>query len=237
VSCGFTPGGTCFADRTIIRRNRMVGYLGVNMRIDETRNALIENNLIIAATNTSDNIIDVARTNTCTGTCYQTGTTIRNNTIYNTGSDAGAAISIDGQRSGTNYVVTGNAILDAASMAYCFNYGASGINYWDYNLCSGPATWEAGRTLAQWQGLGHDVHSSAAAPQFTSTVAPYDFTPAVGSPLVNAGTTAASCTVLGGVNQPCSSPTAMGTVLWDSSDVGIARSTQDAQPDIGAFER
>jgi hypothetical protein len=155
-----------------------------------------------------------------------TNATVRNNTIYFTDAvTSGTGIDI---RSGNGHVIENNAIYftvtkSADSGTLCYNLPANPttvVSVADYNVCKIPSDghWMnnppdyAGMSLSAWQSAsGLDKHSKTANPLFTN--APADFTPASGSPLVNAG-------------HPANSP-----------KVDLTGRTRDSQPDIGAFER
>jgi hypothetical protein len=194
--------------------------------------SVVEDNVIISATNASDHVVRINDLNSCgaqSQDCQSGGAVIRNNTIYNTGSDANAGIRIGSSYSATGYVVTGNAVVNASGLTACYSYAGNGIQYWDYNLCNGAGS--VGTPAGGW-----DTHSLTSAPQFTGATAPYDFTPAAGSPLVDGGSTATSCTVAGLANQACSSSLAWRSATWTPWQETPLK-PRDSTPDIGAFER
>ena len=229
VGCGGYPYG-CWFRNTIIRRNTIKGLGNAGSENDNCLDCLIENNLIIMTR--SGNAINlggkpprVAGDSSYTRWDGQpddptNNAVVRNNTIYFTNAAAsGQGIAVS---SGTGHKVQNNAIYFAATTPgpsdnLCYRVSGSAtsaIAAADYNVCLIPsgAHWSGSSGLSDWQtATGFDTHSKMTDPMFTNPTT--DFTPAAGSPLVNAGD--ATC-----------------------SASGDLRGTQrDAQPDIGAFER
>jgi hypothetical protein len=133
---------------------------------------------------------------------------IRNNTIS---APSSVHTGITVMREGSGHVVTNNVVYDGGAARQCFSFPlpASAYALLSSNACTGA-----------W---GTSLDSN----RVVLTGSPFvaagtDFTPAAGSPLRDAGTSAsyASETV--------------GTIDWDPEDVGITRTLP---PDIGAHER
>jgi hypothetical protein len=234
VGCGAYPYG-CWFRNTIIRGNTIKGLGNAGMENDNCTGCLFENNLIIM--NRAGNGITLGgqtpRPSGDSGYSRNDGqlddptdkAVVRNNTIYFTGDAAsGRGISV---ASGVGHTLENNAIYFAAAKAgasdnlcYGLPSGATtAIAAVDYNVCLIPsgAHWTSSRgsgamSLQDWQGQsGMDQHSLMADPMFAG--APDDFTPASGSPLVNAGNPA------------------------QSSAVDLNGKARDSKPDIGAIER
>jgi hypothetical protein len=234
VGCG-AYGYGCWFRNTVIRGNTIKGLGNVGTESDNCTGCLIENNLVIIDRSGNGITVGGARPRATgdPGYTHSDGqlddpsdrAVVRNNTIYFTATAAsGKGISIP---SGTGHTLENNVIAFMVSTAgtsdnLCYGLPsspASAMTSVDYNLCQIPSNghWASAPgasalTLAAWQALsGFDAHSRLADPMFSDS--PADFTPAVGSPLLNAG-------------DPVASP---------STDMnGKAR---DSQPDIGAVER
>lgn len=232
VGCGGYPYG-CWFRNTIVRRNiiRNLGNTGINN--DQCTGCLVEDNLIIM--NQSGDGVAFGGEAVRASSAYTEGDgqpddpsnnmVVRNNTIYfASGATSGNGISV---LSGTGHVLENNAIYYAVTKAgssdnVCYQLPAkpaAALKMADYNICliPGGADWmiaygSAGMSLATWQGQsGFDKHSLMTDPMFTN--APNDFTPAAGSPLINAGDAS------------------------NSPSVDLNGKTRDSQPDIGAIEK
>jgi hypothetical protein len=134
--------------------------------------------------------------------------TIRNNTVYApSSSHTGIAV----MREGTGHVVTNNVVYYGGPAGDCFSLTLASSAYalLAANACNGNwgTSLDSGRVVLTGSPF---------------VAAGQDFTPAAGSPLVNAGTTANHSTA------------AIGSVDWSAADTGR---TRDGQPDIGAHER
>lgn len=235
----------------VVRNNYIEVHEGNAIAFSQAPNALVENNVIVSTGTGAgwwDNEALISVPHKTDGPATSGGT-VRNNTIYIAGTtgnrDGRVAISVAKASTATGYNVTGNAIYVAPGGAIqgCFRVGdASRLAFMDNNVCSGPATWvqhEANGTsygLAAWRTFsGRDASSSATAPTWVGGALPgLDLTPAAGSSLVGAGSTATTCTVRGVVGSPCSAPTAVESSTWSATRTSVAR---DAAPDVGALER
>ena len=227
----------------VVRRNRIIAERGRQIGYSSAPNAIIEDNAITISTSDvsqTDGVIMIPH-HQGSGPVATSGVTVRNNTIYinATGGSYAAGISVAGDPdSGSGFNVTGNSITYAGmSSGACFVIGAtSRVAYMERNHCYNSTKWGAmsgsDYSLANWRtATGFDANSITSAPQFVS--APTDFTPASGSPLIGAASTATNCTVGGVANQSCSSSIGVGTVAWSSTDGAKSRSA----PDIGAYEQ
>jgi hypothetical protein len=234
VGCGAYAYG-CWFRNTVIRGNTIKGLGNTGSENDNCTGCLIENNLVVI--DKSGNGITLGgekpRASGDSGYSRSDGqlddptnnTVVRNNTIYFTETaTSGKGISVS---SGTGHTLENNAIYFVATKAgtsdnLCYGLPsspASAMISVDYNICEIPsnAHWasapgSSAMTLAAWQALsGLDNHSKLTDPMFSNP--PTDFTPAAGSPLLNAG-------------DPANSP---------STDLN--GKLRDSQPDIGAIER
>ncbi|MBI1908353.1 hypothetical protein HYS28_02965 [Candidatus Uhrbacteria bacterium] len=144
--------------------NKFINCIGVSpVRIKGVKDLNVHNNTIYADPALSDaynafNITENGASET------STGTVLKNNLV----SHAGTATIIS---------------IDAGSLTglvsnYNLFYDSTGGD-----LASTPTNY----TFAAWQALGYDANSVTSAPSFTDAAA-YDFTLAVGSPAINAGT-------------------------------------------------
>jgi hypothetical protein len=227
----------------VVRRNRIKQWAGTAIGYDSTRNAVIEGNVIQivgdmnAAGMLQEAVIAVPQKSEA-GLVTSTGITVRNNTIYvsaaNGSGKGGIAVAMNSGASNLN--VTGNAIYATSSLGSCFNVGdKSQVAFMNNNLCYGATNWAyynhgTNYSLANWRSFaGFDGASLTSNPLFVS--APTNFTPATGSPLIGAASTAASCTVAGIANQSCTALSAIGSVAWSATDAGV---TRGATTDIGA---
>lgn len=203
---------------------------------DSMSTVLIENNIIWASKAGESSLVYVPQ-----GRGSASAATIRNNTLYIAGATSAMTGAIfaaaNGSAAPTN--VTGNSITFTNGTAgTCFRVGTpANITVFDYNQCSGASNWGivdgyGAESLTTWRGRGWDAHSTNASATFVN--APTDLTPAAGSVLVGAASTATNCTVLGVAGQSCSAPTSLSSSTWSTTPV--AR-TRDAAPDIGAIER
>src|SRR6185295_3811717 len=135
--------------------------------------------------------------------------TIRNNVVYFGGSGGGVGIQVG--KEGGKHVIANNAIVSAATANWsCFDLGLAPTAYYsDHNLCWAPAArggkWEATRgALSAWRSTGLDGRSLSLDPKFKkAAVSDFDFTPAPGSPLIEAGDPAhAAATDMSGRARP-----------------------------------
>jgi hypothetical protein len=150
---------------------------------------------------------------------------IRNNTIWFGPNATGGGTGIKVGTEGTGHVIANNTVYYSSTSAgqgvKCFDYTLSldSFAFINNNHChSNTSTfkWEVARgTLAEWQTAapGFDSSSITGNPLFTA--AGTIFTPAVGSPLINAG----------------------DTTNKSAADItGKARPLSPAKPAIGAYE-
>lgn len=217
--------------RPVIRRNRIVTNNGRAIGLGAVRDALVEDN-IVSVSGAADPGRDLEIIGTERGAFFSG--TFRNNTVHvGATGPATTGFWIDTAAAGVN--LTGNSITFAGTAGTCFAIGSNGdVAFMNNNHCSGGASWKSGTSLPAWRtATGFDADSITSAPLFTDPPAG-DFTPQAGSPLVGAASRASTCTVLGTAGVPCSSPTAVGSPRWSSTDPAKAR---DASPDIGAVER
>jgi hypothetical protein len=229
VGCGGYPYG-CWFRNTIIRGNVIKNLGNVGTENDNCSDCLIENNLIVM--NRSGSGINLGgKPPRAAGDAEYSRSDgplddptdrakVHNNTIYFTSSAAsgeGVAVS-----SGTGHFLQNNAIYFAVASSgpsgnRCYRTSgstSSALAAADYNVCLLPSggQWSGSMNLASWQSsTGLDSHSKMTNPMFQN--APSDFTPASGSPLINAAD--ATCSPSG-------------------DQCGKVR---DSQPDIGAYER
>lgn len=210
---------------TTIRRNRVVNNGEYGIALSQAPYSVVEDNTIILppSSNGYTGIItghdpDRGSPNNDPG---NTNITIRNNTIYSSAGAPDTGITV-GQE-GNNYIVTGNAIY-LTSGGTCFNFplSAGSYQYLSNNACNG--TW----------GTTYDSN------RVTLTSSPFlavgtDFTPAAGSPLIGAASTASNCTVGGSPNQSCTSPFAISEAIWNPL-VATTPTRIFSPTDIGAYE-
>jgi hypothetical protein len=263
---GSEPGGTCgfaFGDNSYesasppfhgarnvtIRRNRIKVWSGQAIGLSCAPNALIEGNVIqvLGSMANMQFVIGLphgSQNHWTAGSDVTSNGTVRNNTIYITGANGSneAAISIGNDSPAqTGFNVTGNAIYAApgTSLGRCFIAANKDVfAMMNNNLCYGASNWTTASgdySLSGWRTFaGRDGASSTAAPQFVN--APADLTPAANSPLLGAGSTLSTCSVLVGgtlaANQPCSAPTIVGSVTWSATDTGWQRA---GSANIGAY--
>lgn len=208
--------------RLAVRRNRIVAGRQRQIGLSAVVNGVIEDNLIVApGTPDTSDLIAVPHEQ---GVLQSTSAVVRNNTIYVTGSAPSglAAIRVATTSATTGNIVTGNSVTFAAGgSGECFRADdPAKVAMSANNQCTGGTI-----------GFG-----SAITPPLAGLFvnAPTDLTPAAGSPLVGAGSTATGCTVLGVANQPCTSPIAIDSPTWSPTAPAKSR---DAAPDIGAMER
>ncbi len=225
-----------------IRRNRIVGGRGRQIGWSAAQNATIEDNVIVMSGDQSDTdtVIMLPHGQGTEGDATSGGT-VRNNTVYiNATAGNPSGIWVTGPTSsGNGFNITGNSVTYAGSaQGSCFtvNY-PSQLAFMDRNHCSGASSFASSSgnsySLANWRTqTGRDSNSITAAPQFMN--APTDLTPAAGSPLIGAGSTATNCTVGGVANQSCSAASGMGTATWSTTD---SASSWGAAPNVGAYAR
>ncbi|MFZ5523308.1 MAG: hypothetical protein ACOY9D_04385 [Pseudomonadota bacterium] len=191
----------------------------------ESPNAIIENNVIIYTSSSSEYYAIYAgeHARTTTADDLNTANVIRNNTVYfGPGVTGNAKYGVAVRIEGTGHIVSNNVVYSAATSGTqldCFYYPLSlaSYNFINNNQCdtAGAAyVWELthGATLAAWQNYtsnyGFDANSiSGSDPLFTN--APTDFKPAAGSPLIGAGNNI-SMSTLDKTGKARSNPPAIG---------------------------
>lgn len=200
--------------RTIIRRNRIIGQVGHGIELSQAPDSLVEANVIqmTPASSASSGIHTAAYTRRSGSLdALNERITFRNNTISfpfvaNQWEQYGIHIGSEG----SGYVVTNNAVHYSGGLSRCFSYplASSAYSTLSNNACNG--TW----------GTGYDSNrvTFSGSPFVSGT----DFTPAAGSPLVDAGASTSY------------SSQAIGSQSWSATDTGRMR---DGSPDIGAYER
>ncbi len=220
--------------RAVIRRNRFIGF-AVGISISVAPDAVVEDNVVIpmiAAETGNDTVGIQILSNGRTASDVETArVTVRNNTIFAPPTVNGNAIVgirtalpefSSWNSSGHN--ITNNVVYSAVpSKARCFDLAALSYGTLANNACNGTwnTTLDTGRVAVTASPFVND---------------PADLSPAAGSPLESAGSTA-TCTVAGVSNQPCSSLLAIDSadaVTWSPTDVAKIR---NAVSDIGAIER
>jgi hypothetical protein len=209
---------------SVIRRNWVVNNGDYGIALAQAPYSLVEDNVIIMPPSEGGyhgiglgHVPDRGPPNNDTP---NTNITVRNNTVYSTSAgDYGVQVG----SVGNTYVVTGNAFY-LASGGDCFQLGLTSGAYQnlDRNACRGTIG-------SAWPTNTVTLTSSP----FVS--APTDFTPAVGSPIVAAASTASTCTVKNMTGQSCSSGVAANATAWSPADT--AKTRVHAPTDIGAYER
>lgn len=209
---------------TAIRGNvvKNVGYVSVDL--NTTQETLVENNRVEVSFPGGVAIRAPGQPKEAASPA-NTGTVIRNNTLYFTppaNEYSTPVVGIQAGVEGSGYVVASNAIYYTGSQSgiWCLRLdGGASFAVVDANLCaagSGAFSWGSWNgtvypSLAEWQAAtGFDAQSVNADPAFTSGA---DFTPAAGSPLVGAAS----------------------AIQHASTD--FTGKPRDASPDIGAYER
>jgi parallel beta-helix repeat protein len=197
-----------------------VGNIGI--MVAYCQNCVIENNLVIQGqTDFNSTGIQAHYNGSIDSTdSPMNAVQILNNTIYFQTTTADSVGITVGQQ-GTNHVIANNVILGSTpNMLHCLDYDLSPSAYYsDYNVCwnlGGSVTaWEftSNDDLTTWQTKsGLDQHSMTADPMLKmAALTNYDFSPAVGSPLIGAATSAHCASVdLSGNQRP--SPSDIGAI-------------------------
>jgi hypothetical protein len=223
---GYPTNVTQSYARVIIRGNRIVGQVGFGIEVSQSPDAVIENNVIImssvAGSSAGIHLGEYAQRGASLD-ALNTRVTIRNNTVHFPYAETGwEQYGIMVGTEGVGHIVTNNVVYYAGGLTQCFYFPLSAGSYsmLSNNACNG--TW--GTTLD--------------ANRFAFTGSPFvgsgDYRLAAGSALVNAGTTATTCTVKGAAGSPCYSPTTPGSITWDPA---ATAGTRSPPVDIGAYER
>ncbi len=200
----------------VVRGNRLEQLGNVAIGLASCQQCTVENNLIISDRLLGTTAIAIPDRSRAADDLPLQAVTVRNNSILL--SSGATAIALGGEGSGHQLVSNAIHYSGGSGNWACFDLDLASSAYAvvDNNLCgSGSGEWERGSgDLASWQGAsGLDGASQALAPQFASSLAPYDLRAAsASSPMVDAGHSSASAT------------TAYGG------------GSRDAQPDIGAYE-
>jgi hypothetical protein len=179
----------------IIRRNRFdwsASGLGTAVELSCCTNCQFTDNIVIVSTNKALGVPE--QTSSCGS--GNTGSIVRNNTIYVTGT-GGQGIVQSGNE-GNNYIFENNAVWSQGT-GTCFSlYGAG------YMASGHPFDLTTAGNYCR-NGTGDALGSVFV------DAANGNFKPVAGSPLIGHG------------NSTYYSPTAIGTVLWDPTDTGTAR--------------
>ena len=187
---------------TIISGNTIINGGNTALNVTGCSSCTIENNVIVFTATPSDQIhygirIPIAAHKAGNGDDTNSGTVIRNNTIYYGTGYQYSATGIYVGLEGTGYIISNNSVTFATSSGSynCFSYDLTASSYSAYtfidnNHCYSAATynWEAGTSdsLTAWRAATtFDDNSITSAPVFVN--APTDFTPDTGSPLIGAG--------------------------------------------------
>jgi hypothetical protein len=197
---------------SIIRRNWVINNGDYGIALSQAPDSIVEDNVVVMPPGSDGyhGIIagHIAPRGAPNNDPINNRITIRNNTIY---AGSAAVFGVVVEREGTGHVVTNNVVYYGGATGQCFDFplAASAYSLLSNNACNGS-----------W-GTTKDTNRVAL------TGSPFvnvgsDFTPAAGSLILDAGTTANFSTQ------------AIGNLSWSETDVGKAR---DARPDIGAFER
>jgi len=177
----------------VIRRNTIINVGNISIGTMACQNCLVENNLVIQQQpDFNSTLIAVPNKSRGSEDIPSSNVTIRNNTLYADTPSSVVGIRLGGE--GTGHSASNNVIYSAgAGSVTCFTYDLEDSAYTsrDHNVCFSPSTtvrWtDSSADLSAWQGsTGHDASSLVTDPLFTSTVDPFDFIPAAGSPLIDA---------------------------------------------------
>jgi len=204
----YTSGDVGQARQSLVRRNRVIDCGEYGIAVSQAPDTVIEDNVVVLPSTASGYTGIIAGNHARRSQDpVNDRITVRNNTVYAATSHTGISVT----REGTGHVVTNNVVFYGESAGQCLDLplGAGSYALVSTNACNG--TW----------GTTYDpARVTLATSPFVNVGT--DFTPASGSALVDAGTTASA------------SSRAIGTATWSATDPGRLR---DAQPDIGAHER
>lgn len=199
--------------RTIVRRNRVIGS-ATGISLDLAPDALVENNVVEMMARYAGYGIELKSSGSSPAPATDRAV-VRNNTVYVPAPSTSSTFTGISVRRGSSLVPTGETITNnvifgaAPAQTRCFDLDAHTYALLSNNACNGS-----------WSTTLDSSRIILSASPFTGL--PTDFTPATGSPLVDAGTTASYAGL------------ACGGSTWSPTDTGVAR---DARPDVGAFER
>ena len=210
-------------DYAVVRRNQVFDAAGVGIQVDQCPHCLVEDNIVVMGGAEYNSGIASGETPDCSGCSTNDNVVYRNNTVFFPPGVAGTGLALGG--SGATHVLTNNAVLKKGSGTFtCFRtlLPASRYELVSNNACYGATAF----------GTTFDRGLVVANPRFANP-ASHDFSFS-SSPLANAGTASANCTVQGVPGQPCFSPVAIGSFPWSAS--ATARPRTDGLPDIGAYE-
>lgn len=199
---GIGFGSSGYANRFLrnatISNNIIKNVGSVGLTVAECPGCVVENNLIIQDKNYGYGIVGIeigAELPVPAGSPandVSAAVKVRNNTIWFGPNVTSGGTGIAFRTAGTGHTVVNNTVNYSATTVrdpvYCFNYPNVSFTYINNNHCASAATytWAPGRDLAAWRTFsGFDTASFTGNPLFTA--AGTDFTPATGSPLIDAG--------------------------------------------------
>ena len=211
-------------DYAVVRRNQVFDAAGIGIQVDQCPHCLVEDNVVVMGGTGANTGIASGETSDCSGCSTNENVVYRNNTVFFPAGVAGTGLSLGGD--GDTHVLTNNAVLKEGSGSFtCFRTPLPAASYEavSNNACYGTSSW----------GTSLGTAAVSANPLFTDPGGD-DFSFPSSSPLVNAGTASATCTVQGVASQPCFSPVAIGSFPWSAT--ATAQPRTDGLPDIGAYE-
>jgi len=189
VDTGYGGEGEAF-ENVVIAGNTVINVGNIAIGASGCSTCLFENNIVVQQqTAFNSTLIAVPNRDRESDDLATDAVTIRNNTLLADTSQSVTGIAL-GQE-GTAHAVVSNALVSTGSGAFrCFSYDLPESDYRlrDNNLCFGASDWSGSESLTEWQSsTSSDQNSLESDPEFVSVTAPFDFTPATGSPLVDAG--------------------------------------------------
>jgi len=205
----YTSGNVGQERNSIVRRNRVIHNGEYGISLSQAPGSIVEDNIVVLPPGASGYTGIIAGNHAPRSQDpVNERITIRNNTIY---APSSSHTGITVMREGTGHVVANNVVYYGGTAGQCFDLplAASAYASLTTNACNGSWGTSLDSNRVVLTGL-----------PFVAAGA--DFTPAAGSPLVDAATTSSFSSV------------AVGSPTWSATDTGMAR---DGQPDIGAHER
>lgn len=191
VDTGYAGEAEAFND-VVIRGNSVTNVGNMGIGLNACQGCTIENNVVVQEQPMESTLVSVPDRSRPSEDQPMDAVTVRNNTLVARSSSNVVGISLGGE--GRGHVAVSNALLSLGSGNFdCFQYDLPDQEYGarDNNLChaASDASWTGdGATLGAWSAASTaDRASSVADPLFVSSRAPFDWTPAEGSPLLNAG--------------------------------------------------
>lgn len=172
-----------------IRGNIVENMNNVAIGVASCRNTIIENNIIISESGSG--ITGIAAPDRQRGTedMPMDSVTIRNNTLFFRNTTGANAIVLGDE--GGGHILVSNAVSLDNGIAFTLNLPASSYTAVDYNFVetsTSNAFWGNNTSLSTWTSTtGFDANSQNGNPNYTSTVAPYNFYPLSNSPLIDNG--------------------------------------------------